>query len=116
MFPKITNEQLTTTENIKILSKTYNKTTITELGTCTVEVEHKNNQKKCRFFVVPKNRQALLGMPDTDMLNIIKINIHAIGAELKLNSKPYQAIPLRCMAYTLQKLFKEELKSYKNGT
>ena len=28
------------------------------------------------FFVVPRNGQALLGMPDTDALNIINVNIH----------------------------------------
>ena len=33
----------------------------------------------CIFFVVPGNRQALLGMPDIDMLSIIKINCNAIG-------------------------------------
>ena len=43
---------------------------------CTLEVKHKNYKKKCKFFVVPRNRQALLGMPDTDALNIIKININ----------------------------------------
>ena len=59
----------------------YNKTTITQLGTRTIEAEHKNNWKKCRFFEVPGNRQAFLGMPDTDTLKIIKINIHTIGAE-----------------------------------
>ena len=48
---------------------------------CTVEVEHKNNKKKYRFFLVSRGRQALLGMPDTDALNIIKININSIGAE-----------------------------------
>ena len=59
----------------------YNKTTITPLGTYRVEVEHKNNKKKCRFFVVPRNRQALLGTSDIDALNILKINICAIGTE-----------------------------------
>ena len=48
---------------------------------CTVEVGHNNNRKKCRLFVVPSNGQALLGMSETDVLNIIKINIHAIGTE-----------------------------------
>ena len=46
----------------------------------TVIVEN-NNKKKCRFFVVPGNEQLLLDMPDTDVLNIIKINIDSIGAE-----------------------------------
>ena len=74
-FLKITNEQLAATKNKNILLKTYNKTIITQLGTSMVEVEHKNNKKMFRFFVVPRNGQALLGMPDTDVLNIIKINI-----------------------------------------
>ena len=36
-----------------------------------VEIEHKNNKKRCKFFVIPRNGQALLGMPDIDMLNIL---------------------------------------------
>ena len=35
--------------------------------------------------------------------------------QLKPDSKPYQ-VPLRCMAYTIQKPFQEELKGYKNRT
>ena len=67
----------------------YNKTTITQLGTCTVEVEHKNNRKKCKFFVVLRNGQALLGMPDTDVLSIIKITVNTIGAEQTRGSNKY---------------------------
>ena len=59
----------------------YNKTTITQLGTFAVEIEHNNKHKMCKFFVVPGNGQVLLGMPDIDTLNIIKINIHSIGTE-----------------------------------
>ena len=33
----------------------------------------------CKFFVIPGNGQALLGMPDIGMLNIIKINCNTIG-------------------------------------
>ena len=51
------------------------------MGTCTVEMEHENNKKRCKYFVVPRNGQALLGMPDIDMPNIININIHSIGTE-----------------------------------
>ena len=80
LFPKITNEQLVATKYHNILLK-HNKTTITQLGTCAVELEHKNNKKKCRFFIVPRNGQASLGMSNIDMLNIIKINIHSIGSE-----------------------------------
>ena len=38
--------------------------------------------KKCVFFVVPGNGQALLGMPDTAVLNIINLNIDSIQAEI----------------------------------
>ena len=38
-------------------------------------IEHKNNRKKCQFFAVPANSQVLLGMSDTDTLQIININI-----------------------------------------
>ena len=44
-------------------------------------IRGQNNKRKYRYFVVPRNGQALLSMPDIDALNIIKINIHAIGAE-----------------------------------
>ena len=46
-------------------------------------------RKNCRFFVVPRNGQVLLGMPDTDVLNIIKINIDSIGAKDAKDSKSY---------------------------
>ena len=60
------------TKNNNIHFKTYNKTTITQLGTCIVELECKDNMKKCKFFVVPGKRQALLGMSDIDALDVIK--------------------------------------------
>ena len=61
--------------------KTNNKITITELGTSAVEIEHKMITKYLSFFVVPRNGQALLGMPDIDVLNIIKVSIHSIGTK-----------------------------------
>ena len=52
----------------------YNRTTITQLSKCKVELQHNYKQKIYIFFVVPGNHQALLDMPDIDMLNIITIN------------------------------------------
>ena len=43
LFPGVTSEQLSATKNRIVQLKTYNKTTITQLGTCMVEIEHKNN-------------------------------------------------------------------------
>ena len=66
--------------NIKL--KTYYGTHVTQLGTCAVLIKFKNLKKLCVFFVVPGNGQALLGMPDTAVLNIININIDSIQAEI----------------------------------
>ena len=54
---------------------------ITQLGTCAVTTEYKNNKRKCEFFVVLGNGQVLLGMPDTAALKIININIDSLDAE-----------------------------------
>ena len=61
--------------------KMYNKTFITQLGTCMVIIAYKNNRRKCEFCVVLGNGQALLGMADTAALNIIIVNIDSIEAE-----------------------------------
>ena len=61
-----------------------------QLGTGTVQIKFKNIMKRCTFFVVPGNRQALLGMPDTVVLNLINLNIDSIetvAAECKINKK-----------------------------
>ena len=86
LFSNINNEQLAAIKNNNIQLPMCNKTAITQLGICIIELEHKNNKRKCRFFVVPGKGQALLGIPDIDVLNIIKINIHAIGVEQTIGS------------------------------
>ena len=69
------------TNNIKL--KTYNGTQIEQLGMCMATIKFKNIKKKCVFFVVPGNSQALLGMPDTAALNIINLNIDSIQKEIR---------------------------------
>ena len=61
-----------------------------QLGICVVVIKFKNIKKRCVFFVVPGNGQALLGMPDTAALKIINLNITSIQAEVaecKTNTK-----------------------------
>ena len=68
----------------------YNGTHITQLGTCMVQIKFKNITIRCTFFVVPGNRQALLGMPDTAVLNLINLNIDSlqtVAAECKIIKK-----------------------------
>ena len=50
LFPKITNGQSQAMKNNNVQLKMYNKTTITQLGTCIVELEHKNNKKNLDFL------------------------------------------------------------------
>ena len=50
LFPRITSEQLVATKHESIQLKMYNKTSITQLGTCTVEMEHKDNKKGINFL------------------------------------------------------------------
>ena len=77
---KITEEQLWKFRKGHIRLQTYNKTNITQLGTCVVVIKFKNIKKRCVFFVVPGNGQALLRMPDTAVLKLININIDSIQA------------------------------------
>ena len=39
----------------------------------------------CIFFVVPGDGDALLGMPDIELLNILNVNCNTIGAEKGAN-------------------------------
>ena len=48
------------------------------MGTCKVKKQH---NKKGNFFVAPGNGQALLGMPDIEILDILTINCNTIGTE-----------------------------------
>ena len=52
-----------------------------QLGICKVTVEYNNKCKMCSFFLGPGNRQTLLGMPDTELLNILTISCNTIGTE-----------------------------------
>ena len=73
-FTKDTKEQLAATKTISILQQTYNKSTVPQLGICHVTINHKKKKKLFQFFVVPRNGQALLSMPDIETLDIYTIN------------------------------------------
>ena len=62
--------------NIKL--KMYNGMHIMQLGICLVHIQFKDIKKRCVLLVVPGNGQALLGMPDMAVLNIINLNIDSI--------------------------------------
>ena len=53
LFPRATIEKLAATRDTNMKLKTYNQTTVTQLGICRVTIEHYNKHKICNFFVVP---------------------------------------------------------------
>ena len=81
IFQNMTVEQLKQSIKNHIRLCTYNGTNIMQLRSCTVFIKFKNIKKCSVFFVVPGNGQALIGMPDVDSLDIIKINIDSIQVE-----------------------------------
>ena len=46
---------------------------------CTVNLRHKDKCAKCRFFVIPGDGPALLGMPDIELLNILRVSCEVIS-------------------------------------
>ena len=47
----------------------------------TVRLRHKDKNVKCRFFVVPGDILTLLGMPDIELVNILKIICEVIDCQ-----------------------------------
>ena len=47
-----------------------------------VVIKFKNIKKRCVFFVVPRNSQALLWMPDIAALKLINTNIDSIQTKI----------------------------------
>ena len=61
--------------------RTYNHRAITQLGRCKEEIENYDKCKICIFFVGPGNGEALLAMPDIELLNILNINCNTVVTE-----------------------------------
>ena len=72
LFLSATADQLAATKLVTKL-RTYNCTTITQLGRCKVEIENDNKCKKC-IFCSSRKQRGVLGMPDIELLNILNIN------------------------------------------
>ena len=61
---------------------------------CTVRLRHQDKNAKFRFFAVPEDGLALLGMPGIKVLNILKTTCEVIGdphESRKLNSQKIEA-------------------------
>ena len=60
-------------------TKTYNQSSVEQLDVCTVRLRHKVIIAKCRSFLVLGKSQALIGMPDIKLLDILKIMCNVMG-------------------------------------
>ena len=61
--------------------RTYNSTAITQFWRCSVVIENNNKCKNYIFFVVPGDGDAILGMADIELLNLLQINCNIIGTK-----------------------------------
>ena len=66
-----TMAELNATINKSIILKTYNQSNIEQLVRCLVKIRHIDKCVKCRFLV-PSDCPALLGIPDIELLGIIR--------------------------------------------
>ena len=79
LFSMAAIEQLAATRDKIQQTKNVQLNTITQWRICRVKIEHNNKWKVCKFFVDSWNGQALLDMPDFEILNIQSINCNKIG-------------------------------------
>ena len=70
LFPNSTMEILHVTENNAIILTNTSIIILSNRGVCIVRLRHKDKTARCRFFVVPGDNPALLGMFDIKLLGI----------------------------------------------
>ena len=78
-------------ERNSVVLKTYNQSNIEQLAMCTVRLRHQI--VICRFFVLLGDGPSLLGMPDIQLLDILKMMCEVVEyqqADRKLNSQTIQ--------------------------
>ena len=54
-----------------VILKTYSDSNTEHVGVCSVKLRH--NVARCRFSLVPGDGPALAGMPDIQLLGMLKI-------------------------------------------
>ena len=64
--------------------KAYNQWDIEQIEMCTVKVRYKDKSTKYRFFVVPGYSPTPIGIPDIELLNILRITCD-------VRSKPHES-------------------------
>ena len=73
LFLKSTIAKLHTTKHNSAMLQICSQSDLEQLGIYTVRLRHRDKSIKCRFFVVAGDGLALLGMPNIDLLSILRI-------------------------------------------
>ena len=81
LIPKSPIEALHATKNNLVVLKKDNQSNIEQIGVCTVKLRYKDKITRYRFFVVPGDGPALLGMPEIELLGILKIMCDVIEGQ-----------------------------------
>ena len=64
--------------NRSVVLKAYNQSNIEQLSQYLVKLRHNDKCVKCRLFVVPVDAPVLLGMPDIELIGIIRVMCETI--------------------------------------
>ena len=70
-------------KNKSIILRIYNNRNIFQLRACIVQIEHKNKELTCKFFLVPGQRSTLLGNQYIKILDILSIQCNTINTNRK---------------------------------
>ena len=76
IFPHVSVKELHCSIDNNVCLEAYNKSSIKQLGTCWLTVQHGKQLCLCHFFVVPDYCHPILGLNDIHALNLISIHCH----------------------------------------
>ena len=80
LFPKISLEALGRTIECGVTLFAYSIMPIKQFGTCSVKISFKEKQAICKFYVV-KYSTAIIGIADSEKLNLVMVNFDVIEKE-----------------------------------
>ena len=93
IFPHVSVKELHHSIDNNVCLEAYNKSSIKQLGTCHLTVQHGRQLYLCHFFVVPDYCHPILGLNDIHALNLISIHCHVTDKWSSGNLSPMSLYP-----------------------
>ena len=120
LLTKSTLATLHVTKNSSFVLKTFNQLDITQLCMHIAKLRYKDKGAKCRFFLVPGDGPELLGMPDIELLNILRITCAVISGPHESRKLDSEAIEVSnsssCIANRTQQMKTDKVGICDNNT